>query len=265
MLLKRVIPDAETSNPDAIVVPTTPNESMAKFQEWLVSIHPGYTTTTGMAFNMANGGSAAGNYPVRTTTFSNGALGFDKSNDGTTVAQAYNNVELPPDNVSVFFVLEADDLGVRPWNNGLVPLGFLSGSTTPGLPLRLFFNQNNGRFMLYEDENIRRVEPTAYSLWNDTWPHLWMMTFSTTNGLVLYRDGQVIAANPDDKRPFNSKLSPGATPILYNSPNVFDAPGAKCVFSEVHIVGRDLSLPENTAYRLNIERFMMTYYGVAQP
>ena len=90
-------------------------------------------------------------------------------------------------------------------------------------------------------------------------PTLWMVTFSTRDGLRIFRDGVLRASAPDDTRTFDSDFGAGQWEF-FNSGSDFNA--------DVGISGLldiDLGWAEHAGYRRAIENFLMTKYGISAP
>lgn len=84
--------------------------------------------------------------------------------------------------------------------------------------------------------------------------HLFMMTFSTRDGLKLFLDGELVGENKDDKRPLTRDFNAGEWTMFRNCRGYYGMHG---------LINIDLGWPEHAGYRRSIERFLMGKYGIS--
>lgn len=104
--------------------------------------------------------------------------------------------------------------------------------------------------------NITRLEyspPTP--LVERSTPTLLIYTGSTRAGLKIYDGGELVATNPDDKRPIEHFLGDGETTFYHN---------CEGQLGPVGVLSIDLGLPENEGYRNIIAKTLRDIYGIPE-
>nr|WP_321328525.1 hypothetical protein [Alcaligenes faecalis] len=79
-----------------------------------------------------------------------------------------------------------------------------------------------------------------------------MVTFSTRDGLRIFRDGVLVASAPSDKRPFTRAVKAISQGRFYRG-----------WYGRSGLLNIDLGWTEHTAYRQAIEQFLIQKYGIA--
>lgn len=117
-----------------------------------------------------------------------------------------------------------------------------------------FTREGLNNFFLYEDGRLGETRLTYAANFADrTTPAIMTTTFSIDRGIRIYDGGELVASNPDDKRPLTQH--DGAYSLFRNGRGQFGAN---------FLLNTDLSDPENTGFKRAIEKFLMTKYDIPE-
>lgn len=90
---------------------------------------------------------------------------------------------------------------------------------------------------------------------------LMMVTFSTTEGIKMFKNGSLVAENKSDKNALTDGYQSGNLQIM----TAGSTSGAGNLLLGLQgILDIDLGAAENSGYRRIVERFVMSKYGIAQ-
>ena len=165
------------------------------------------------------------------------------------------DVALPSDKISIFGVLRPalkssnNRFTLITSNSAIEPIpqlnfGFSGDLKTLGVSTR--GNTNGG------NENYMRISYSPEVSFENRLVYI-MMTFSTENGLVLYENGEKVAENKDDTRPF----------VLSDTSDLYTMLRGICGDVGIcGVVGDDLSLKKNMQYKESIDAFLKGKYNM---
>lgn len=205
-----------------------------------------------------------GNWPLGSdndATFDNGEAAY-RVTSGFTSSTGFGRrlkttFALNPTEWTFFFVVAMD---ITP---SVGAFSFIQPETVTGgglgIGLRVIM-ATNGRLRVLEtsSNNIRLEAPS--NTFPDDVPHLIMVTFSTRDGLRVYKDGQLYLSDPDDKRPLDDQTGPGEYYLMSNRTESVD----DVRVGMMGLLSADLSWPEHAEERLKIEEFLIDKYGIAE-
>lgn len=241
------------------VINITPEgEAMGAVPGWGVYVDPktnpdGGQTVRNQAIRNGNATQDSGSRVVVLGDI-NGTPAFDHTSESGQF-----NVDLPvnginPEAWSVFFALSS---GSGP-NVQTIFAERPAVAAGDGIGLNVALNAAGTNVLVYEGTGtgtgqISRFDTT--SVLSNGVPSLIMVTFSTSRGFALYKNGQLVNSDDSDKRPLTN--SQNANAVRHG----FAARGLQ---GDMGILNIDLGAPENTGHRRSIEKFLMDKYGIPQ-
>lgn len=174
---------------------------------------------------------------------------------GDSYLQFLGDRDIDPERWSMVAVFKKDpDSTNRPRNFIVISE---PGDTGEGISLSISHSTQSGRVIVYEyDENVenmpQRISADASLLDNEL--KLVIVTFSVDNGLKIYVDGELLAEEPDDRRPLTHGFEAGE----YRLMRFF-----RGQWGMVGMLNTDLGAAENTGHRRAIEKFLMDNYSIS--
>lgn len=129
----------------------------------------------------------------------------------------------------------------------------ITDATDPGISLRVGLNNSRTAALVLgaASDRLRYTPETAFPARST--PTLLVYSFSTRDGLRIFDNGALADSAPDDKRPLTSGFGAGEWRMFG---------GFRDLVGMTGVLNIDLSWPEHTAYRRQIEAFMATKYGI---
>lgn len=247
--MKRIIPLAGVEMPASVTLPTiarTPEGlAMGGIPGWRLLADPAHATATALrnrarpnAMMPANGTLSMGTMAGRP------ALAATSTTPRVTVTTAMN-----PEAWTAFFTLQTPRLGASGGRELIRANDIDNDGIGPRVTIR-----TNGTVAIFENQSNRlRLQGPVIP---DDAPCLIMATSSIRDGLRLYLDGALVAANPDDRRPLNAGFGAGEY-------GLFRASSLPLLIGMHGLLDLDLGWPEHAGYRRAIEGFLMPFYGIA--
>ena len=229
--------------------------AMGGIPSWVAFVDPNYVVESpGQVRNRAipNAmGSATSD--VATGNFANGEISFDHTEDPFNLTLPVNGID--NNTWSAFFVANVEG------GSGIQRI-FRSSPTLEegeGVGLNVAFNISGDRIIVYEpsDSSSGQTQRLSYTGGFDEIDRaqLFMVTFSTTHGLKIYVDGELVASEPGDKAPLTNGHEVSNL-LMYRSTRGDYGMGG--------LLNIDLGASENTGHRRAIEKFLMDKYGIPQ-
>lgn len=252
--MRRIISLAGVELPNAVALPTigrTPEgRAMGGIPGWRVLIDPAFADA-GAARNRAR---PAAMLPRQGSAYTFGTISGQPAFAAVAGGPHFGvTTPMNPDSWSVFFVVQTPRGGASGGRellrgNTIAPA---VGNVGPRVTIRV-----NGTLAVIENisTNIRVNGPAI----PDNIPTLLMATFSTRDGLRLFIDGALVAANPEDRRALDNEFGANQYGLLRAT-----SAGLPLLAGMCGILDIDLGWPEHVGYRRAIEGFLMAKYGIA--
>lgn len=172
--------------------------------------------------------------------------------EGDNFLQTLGDVDINPEEWTVFSVIRGVDGRARNFIVLSEP-----GDSDSGVSLSISYSANSGDLIVYEYANDAGGIPQRLSApagLNDGSIKLVMVTFSVRDGLRAYVNGELVAYEPDDKRPLTHGYQAGEYRMHRRFRGYYGMSG---------ILNADLGKDENTGHRRAIEKFLMSKYGIS--
>lgn len=230
--------------------------AMGAIPGWAVFVDPAYATSQGVR-NRAQ--------PSSVPEFSNDALlssinesaAFEFTEEQFATLQAPISGDINPERWTAFFV--TSELTENPFTSRqeiISPVLEESGVVC----LRIILTEAVGEAVSVYENSVRSTgQPIRISYDNaelsDAAPSLLMCTFSVERGLSIWRNGEQVAVNSDDKRPLTFGTGGSDYEMFHYRRGKQGMTG---------VLNIDLSAPENSGHRRAIEKFVMNKYGIPE-
>lgn len=250
--MKRIIPLAGVQLPASVSLPaisrTPEGRAMGGIPGWNMFADPDFRT----ASTVRNRAKPNSHIPAQNGSMAMGVMGGKTAWQlATSTPRFVANTDMNPNAWSMFFTVQTPLAGST---GGRELLRSLSTDSSTGIAPRLVIRTAGQLSVLTNDSADVRAD--AVGPIPDNVPFLVMATFSTRDGVRIFRDGQQLVHNPNDRRPLNSDYHAGQYVTLRGNSNFVMAAG-------MHgILDIDLGWPEHAGYRRAIEGFVMGYYGI---
>ena len=137
---------------------------------------------------------------------------------------------------------------------------YISGATLTDISLRITFRASRQLTIYGGHTDILRLNiPQAqeYGV-----AEVFCVTFSVDEGLKVFKNGELIGENPDDRRPLTSFTEPGAL-VVMRSPYTATVPaptGAYSNYGRMFFMNVDLGKDENEPFRDRLFASMIRKY-----
>jgi hypothetical protein len=250
-----------TSDPTLPVLPDSEDaQAFADFPDFVFASHPEYIVGR-QCIERAQGGLCdAALQDFLFGAFPNGAQGFDMLNmskiSGSYGKIARNPHVQPADNWSVCFAIHFQGTevslaggGVNIYTRNVIP---------PGSTRLMNLRVSSSRVMTFFNESGAVIADTIPCITPTAPPFVYMITFSSTNGIAMYRNGQLVAQNPDYTTPLDGALQGETTNVFATSGALGStSPLTKALAGALYHTSIDLSNVEHAAKRAAINAEMM--------
>ncbi|EKD1480629.1 hypothetical protein RQV66_001247 [Vibrio alginolyticus] len=124
--------------------------------------------------------------------------------------------------------------------------------------LRVGFN-NTGIFRIWRGDTSIRLAHGDGALYMDQLVYV-MATYSTNDGLRMYRNGVEVATSPDDKAP----LTVSRFTLFGTALGTISTSGMNGQFGEMGVMDISLGEPENDSYRRAVDEWLMNKYSIGR-
>lgn len=229
-----------------VVAPTPEGKAMGAIPGWNILIDPDYVGHN----SVLNRAKIDSMFMASNSGYEYGAISGETAFSLGGGPRFAPTVDMNPTAWSAFFVVQTPRDGATGGRELLRPIEIDTEGVGPRVTIRA-----NGHLWLYGTSTT--VDRLGGPEIPDNEAFLAMATFSTRDGTKLYCDGELVAANPDDKRPLDEKYSAGEYMLL--SGTSADLP---MLVGMCGVLDIDLGWPEHAGYRRAIERFLMDKYGI---
>lgn len=246
--MKRIIPLPGVEVPGSVAMPTiarTPEGlAMGGIPGWTVLADPAYRTANAVRNRARPRAMMPANATMTAATLS----GRPALEVTSTTPRLTSVTPMNPDAWTAFFVVKTSIFGASGGRELIRANDIDNILIGPRIAIR-----TNGTLAMFENPsaNVRLQGPTIP---NDE-TCLLMGTSSIRDGLRLFIDGELVAANPDDTRPLNGGYGAGQ----YGFHRASSVAMQTGMFGVLDI---DLGWPEHAGYRRAIEGFLLDFYGI---
>lgn len=233
------------------LVITPEGEALGAIPGWNLLLDPEHMINPNTIRNRARrGGQAVNNDTIVLSTFGNDTPAFAPVSDN--LIRAPFNSAPNSEAWSVFSVFQFSPSAALPRIFSPV-----TDTDEGDVALQIGFSANGDNLFVYSEGRstgaVQRLSASVNLSTTGLTPNLFIFTGSTRDGLRIYRNGTVIAENPDDKRALNAAINPGEMECFR---------GTRGLWGMTGLLDIDLGWAEHSAYRRRIEAIMATKYGI---
>lgn len=192
--------------------------------------------------------------------FENGPISFVTDSDDLdgNFVRINADADVNPDNWTFLMVMEplANTSAIQRF---ISPTETLSGDEANEgvVSFHIGMNRDLRSLIVYENASMAPEQPQRLRYAVPTEKRgtrvLVEFTFSVREGLKIFWNGELVAENPDDRRPLNYGYKAGEWEMFRSMRGQIGMAG---------VVDVDLSEPEHEGDRLTLEKFMMEKYGI---
>ena len=232
---------------------TSEGLAMGSIPGWRMLLDPDHLIGTDSIRNRAiRGGVAVNNSAIPIGAFGNGGAAFEPVGGATVIAPV--NTAVNPDSWSLFCILQ---YASSPFVQLLVSA---VDTEAVGIPLQIGYSASGATLIIYGGAATsgapQRLSTTVnLASTGSLSPQLFMFTFSTRDGLRIYRNGEVIASDPTDTHPLDVATGADEWQVLRRTRGLHGMMG---------LLDIDLGWAEHAPYRRRIEQFVKSKYDIAE-
>lgn len=236
-----------TSTPEGLAMGSVPG--------WAVFIDPDYSDGTSVRNRAIANTVPALSDPADFTQI-NGQTAFNLTEVNPSQIESPGG-DINPDRWTVFFV--SSDTSEHPnTTRQHVVTPYVAASDVVCLHISVVNTTSAVAVTIYENSERSAGQPYRLAHENSgldsSDPSLIMCTFSIERGLSIFKNGEMVADEPNDLRPLNyGTKGDEYAMMMYRL----------CKQGMAGILNTDLSAPENTGHRRAIEKFLMSKYGIS--
>lgn len=163
-------------------------------------------------------------------------------------------VDFNPKTWSIVLVASWEPSGAAGATDLLLPD---NASESSGFGPRLTINVLGELAVYNSDASVKRI--CLRDAFVDARAHFFIITFSTREGLKIFRDAELVAQNPNDKNKLNEKFLAGQYRFL----NAKSGANSILKVGLYGVLDIDLGRSQHVGYRKRLESFVANKYGIS--